>query len=81
MAVVRLTALLAQEAGTRRLDVEATTLGEALQRLSVAGLVLDEHGELRPLVHAYVDGARELDLDAPLSPSAEVILVGAVAGG
>ena len=56
MAIIRLQSLLAEEAGARELDVEATTLGEALRGLSVAGLVLDEHGALRPLVNVFVDG-------------------------
>ena len=81
MAVLRLTGLLAQEVGARRLTVEAATLGAALRALPVTGLVLDEHGELRPLVHAYVDGERVRDLGTPLAPNAEVILVAAVAGG
>ena len=81
MAVVRLTGLLAQEVGARRLTVEAATLGDALRALPSSGLVLDEHGDLRPLVHAYVDGARELDLGTALAAEAEVILIAAVAGG
>ena len=81
MVVVRLPALLAQEAGARRIDVNARSLGEALSALPVAGLVLDERGALRPLVNVYVDGERQRDLDAPLAPSATVIVVAAVAGG
>ena len=81
MAVVRLTGLLAQEVGTRRLTVDAATLGDAMRALPSSGLVLDERGDLRPLVHAYVDGARELDLGAALAADAEVILIAAVAGG
>ena len=81
MAVLRLTGLLAQEVGARRLTVEAATLGAVLRALPVTGLVLDEHDELRPLVHAYVDGERVRDLGTPLAPNAEVILVAAVAGG
>ncbi len=81
MAVLRLTGLLAQEAGTRRVEVDAPTLGEALRALPVWGLVLDERGDLRPLVHAYVDGKRVRDLGAAVAPDTEVILVAAVAGG
>lgn len=81
MVVVRLQSLLAQEAGARRLEVVAATLGEALLALPVASLVLDEHGELRPLVNVYVAGERERSLAAPLAPDATVLLVAAVAGG
>lgn len=81
MAVVRLQSLLAQEAGTRRIEVDAATLGEALRSLPVAALVLDEHDVLRPLVNVYVDGERERSLEAPLEPSSVVIVVAAVAGG
>ena len=57
--VVLLPVLLATEAGGRkRFEVDAATLGDALRALPVRGLVLDEHGELRPLVNVYVDGER-----------------------
>jgi molybdopterin converting factor small subunit len=81
VAVVRLTGLLAQEAGARRLSVEAATLREALRALPVGGLVLDEHGELRPLVHAYVDRERLRELDTKIGPTAEIVLIAAIAGG
>jgi len=81
VAVVRLTGLLAQEAGARRLEVDGATLGEVLRALPVAGLVLDEHGDLRPLVQAYVDGERAADLGSGVGAQAEVILIAAIAGG
>ncbi len=82
MAVVRVPGLLAAEAGGRRsFEVETPTLGDALRALPVADLLLDETGALRPLIHAYVDGERERDLEAPLVPSATVLIVAAVAGG
>ena len=85
MAVVRLPALLAREAGDRRdFDVDAATLGDALRALPVRDLCLDEHGELRRLVNVYVDkqdvraGA---GLDTPLSNDSQVLVVTAIAGG
>ena len=81
MAVVRLTGLLAQEAGARRLEVEGATLGDMLRALPIAGLLLDEHGDLRPLVQAYIDGERAADLGSTVAASAEVILIAAIAGG
>jgi hypothetical protein len=82
MASVRIPSLLALEAGgVRRHDVEAATVREAIQGLPVADLLIDELGQLRPLVHIYVQGHREPDLNAPLRPDADVIVVAAVAGG
>jgi molybdopterin converting factor small subunit len=81
VAVLRLTGLLAQEVGARRLEVDAATVGDALHSLPAAGLALDEHGALRDLVHVYVDGERVRDLATPLAPQAEVTLVAAIAGG
>jgi hypothetical protein len=83
VAVVRLPAILAREAGGRNaFDTKAGTLREALRELPVADLVFDPRGELRPLVNVFVDGddARAA-LDDPLGPDAEVRVVAAVAGG
>ena len=85
MVVVVLPGILATEAGGRkRFELEATTVGDALRSLPVADRVLDERGELRPLVNVYVDGedARERGgLDAALAGGETVRLIGAIAGG
>ena len=85
MAVVLLPGLLADQAGgQRRFEVDGGTLEHVLRALPVADLVLDEHGELRPLVNVYVDGAdaRTRDgLHTPVTESAEVRIVAAIAGG
>ena len=85
MALVVLPSLLAAEAGgQKRFELEAATVGEALQALPVANLLFDERGELRPLVNVYVDGvdARETGgLEAPLADGQTVRVVAAVAGG
>ena len=82
MAVVLLPGLLATESGgQKRFEVEATTVGEALCALPVGDLVLDEHGELRSLVHVYVDGERTLDLAASVSATTQIRIVTAIAGG
>jgi sulfur-carrier protein len=85
VVVVVLPGILASEAGgQKRFEVEAPTVGDALRSLPVADRVLDEHGELRPLVNVYVDGedAREHGgLAAPLAGAETVRLVGAIAGG
>jgi sulfur-carrier protein len=85
MAVVLLPSLLAAEAGGRnRFELEAETVGDALTSLPVASLVLDERGELRPLVNVYVDGVDVRDrggLDEQVSGDAEIRVVAAIAGG
>jgi hypothetical protein len=83
VASVRLPAILAREAGGRsRFETGAATAREALAALPVADLLIDERGELRPLVNVYVDGSDARGrLDDPLSASADVRVVAAVAGG
>ena len=82
MAVVLLPGLLATEAGgQQRFELDATTVGEALRGLPISDLVLDERGEVRPLVHVYVDGERAHDLAAPLEPKSRIRIVAAIAGG
>ena len=85
MVLVLLPSLLATEAGGRgRFDVPADCVGDALRALPIADLLLDERGELRPLVNVYVDGVdmREKGgLDAPVSGEATVRVVAAIAGG
>lgn len=85
MVVVRLPSLLAAQArGQSSFELEAATVGDALQSLPVADLLLDERGELRPLVNVYVDGedARRAEgLDTPLDGVEEVRVIAAIAGG
>jgi molybdopterin converting factor small subunit len=85
VVVVVLPGILAAEAGGRkRFELDAPTVGDALRSLPVADRVLDERGELRPLVNVYVDGrdARERGgLEARLAGGETVRLVGAIAGG
>lgn len=85
MAVILLPSLLAAEAGGRkRFELEAATVRDALRALPVADLVLDERGELRPLVNVYVDGvdAREHGgLEAAVGERQTVRVVAAIAGG
>jgi molybdopterin converting factor small subunit len=85
LAVVLLPSLLAAEAGGRgRFETDAATVVEALSALPVADLVLDERGELRPLVNVYVDGVdvREREgLTTPLEGAQEVRVLAAIAGG
>ncbi len=74
--------LLATEAGGRKqFDVDAATVGDALRALPVRDLVLDEHGDIRSLVHVYVDGERAGDLAAAVAADARIRIVAAIAGG
>ena len=82
MAVVLLPGLLATEAGGRKqFDVDAATVGDALRSLPVHDLVLDEGGEVRPLVHVYLDGQRVRDLEAAVTTTSQLRIVAAIAGG
>jgi molybdopterin converting factor small subunit len=85
MAVVLLPSVLAAEAGGRKkFELHAPTAGAALRALPIANLVYDEHGELRPLVNVYVDGAdvrHGSGLETPLRDDSEVRVVAAIAGG
>jgi molybdopterin synthase sulfur carrier subunit len=84
VAVVLLPSVLAAEAGgKKRFELEAATAGAALRVLPIANLVFDEHGELRPLVNVYVDGAdvRHGDgLETSLQRDSQVRVVAAIAG-
>jgi molybdopterin converting factor small subunit len=85
VAIVLLPGTLAAEAGgQKRFELDANTVGEALQQLPLTNLLFDESGELRRLVNVYVDGVDARGgrlLDEPLTAESEVRIVGAVAGG
>lgn len=85
MVVVVLPSLLAAQAGGQgRFDVEAETVREVLRVLPVADLLLDDAGELRPLVNVYVDGEdvrRVNGLATVLAGAREVRVIAAIAGG
>jgi sulfur-carrier protein len=85
VALVRLPSVLAAEVGGEKtFELEAPTAGAALRALPIANLVFDEHGELRPLVNVYVDGAdvrHGEGLETPLRDDSHVRVVAAIAGG
>jgi hypothetical protein len=82
VAVVLLPGLLATEAGGKKeFDLDVATVGEALKALPVRDLVLDERGEVRPLVHVYADGERVHDLTAAAGAATRIRIVAAIAGG
>ena len=74
--------LLATEAGgTKEFDIDAATVGDALRGLPVRDLLLDEAGQLRPLVNVFVDGQPERDLEAAVGAASKIRIVAAIAGG
>jgi hypothetical protein len=83
--VVILPAILAAEAGgLKQFELEAKTVGEALQALPVADLLFDERGELRRLVNVYVDGVDARGhggVDATFVDRQTLRIVQAIAGG
>ena len=82
MAVVLLPGLLATEAGGRKeFDLDVETVGDALRALPVRDLVLDERGEVRPLVNVFVDGQRARELETAVSAASQIRIVAAIAGG
>jgi molybdopterin converting factor small subunit len=82
VAVVLLPGLLATEAGGRKeFDLDVATVGEALRALPVRDLLLDERGEVRPLVNVFVDGQRARDLEATVTAASQIRIVAAIAGG
>ena len=48
--------LAAQAEGTRRFEVEAETVGDALHALPVDDLIFNERGELNRHLNVYIDG-------------------------
>jgi hypothetical protein len=82
MAVVLLPGLLATEAGgTKEFDLDVGTVGDALRALPVRDLLLDEAGDVRPLVNVFVDGQRARDLEAAVTAASQIRIVAAIAGG
>ena len=68
----------------RRLDVDAATVGEAIDRLDERwpGLRdrLCQPGELRPHIHVYVDRERA-GLDTALDARSRIDVIAAISGG
>ena len=85
MVTVRCPGLLADQAGGQKeFELEAPTVGAALEALPVRDLLFDERGELRPLVNVYVD-AEDIrgmsGIETELSDGEAIRVVAAIAGG
>ena len=69
----------------RRLELEAATVGEALDRLEerwpgIRDRLCEPGPVLRSHIHVYVDGERA-GLDAPLASSTRIDVIAAISGG
>jgi sulfur-carrier protein len=69
----------------RRVDVDATTVGEALDRLDeqwpgLRDRLCASRLELRPHIHVYVDRERGT-LETPLETRSRVDVIAAISGG
>jgi len=85
VVTVLLPGLLADQAGGRKeFQLEAPTVGAALQALPVRDLLFNERNELRPLVNVYVDGEDirgKSGVETEVRDGQTVRVVAAVAGG
>jgi sulfur-carrier protein len=83
------TVLRSQTGGQSTVSVDASTIGEVLQRLvteypGMAGQLLNDDGSLHRFVNVYVndDDVRYLSLlDTPVKDGDEISILPAVAGG
>ena len=71
--------------GSRRVDVEGSTVGEALRALErrhppIAGWILDEHGRVRQHVNVFLGGARVAE-GAPVAPDDVLHVLPSISGG
>ncbi len=69
----------------RRLEVDATTVAEAIDHLDerwpgLRDRLCEDGGSLRRHIHVYVDGERA-QLDTPLEPRSRVDVIAAISGG
>jgi len=83
------TVLRSHAGGAKAVSVEGSTVGEVLVALSgqypgISGQVIDNDGSLHKFVNVYLndDDVRYLSsLDTPVTPSDEISILPAVAGG
>jgi molybdopterin converting factor small subunit len=86
MARLQFTAQLRRFTEAPDVEVAAPDLASALdaafaQNPRLRGYVLDDQGQLRPNVAAFVDGRRTLDVNHPLQPHSQVHVLQALSGG
>jgi molybdopterin synthase sulfur carrier subunit len=89
MATVRVRVaplLYSYTGGLRVVDVEATTVDEAIASVDrrfpgVAFRVIDEQRQIRPHINLFLGEHSVRDLDTPVSAGDEIYIVGALSGG
>ena len=84
---VRIAALLhSYTGGLRIIDVEASTIGEAIAALDgrfpgIAFRIVDEQGQIRPHMNIFLGEEKVRDIAASIEGTAEIYIVGALSGG
>ncbi|MBP6900610.1 MAG: MoaD/ThiS family protein [Burkholderiaceae bacterium] len=89
MATLVFTAQLRRFVDAPRCELQAATLGQALQQVfaqqpRLRGYVLDDQGRLRPHIAVFIDGQRCVGaqaLDQALAPDSQVHVLQALSGG
>jgi sulfur-carrier protein len=72
--------------GLKVVEVEASTVGEAIASLDrrfpgVAFRVIDEQNQIRPHINIFLGEQNVRDLDTAVSAGNEIYIVGALSGG
>jgi molybdopterin converting factor small subunit len=84
---VRIASLLhSYTGGSKVIEVEASTVGEAIAALDrrfpgFAFRVIDEQIQIRPHMNIFLGEDKVLYLDTPIPSGAEIYIVGALSGG
>jgi hypothetical protein len=84
---VRIAALLhSYTGGLKIIEVEASTIGEAIAALDrrfpgIAFRIVDEQGQIRPHMNIFLGEEKVRDIAASIEGTAEVYIVGALSGG
>jgi len=89
MAVVRIRVaalLYSYTAGQKLVEVEATTVGEALNAMDrqfpgIAFRIVDEQQQIRPHMNVFVNEENVRDLNLATKTGDEIYIVGALSGG
>ena len=84
---VRIAALLhSYTGGLKIIDVEASTIGEAIAALDrrfpgIAFRIVDEQGQIRPHMNIFLGEEKVRDIAASIEGRTEIYIVGALSGG